>query len=404
MNFKIYLYTILTFTLIALLSCENANYSQNSAESIDTFELNEIIVGAERLEEYIYLVRDKKVAIVANHASTIKDVHIVDHFLSEGVDVIKVFSPEHGFRGDADAGEKVKSEIDAKTKLPIISLYGDNKKPKKEQLDNVELIVFDLQDVGVRFYTYISTLHYVIEAAAELGIPLIVLDRPNPNAHYIDGPILKEGFESFVGLHPIPVVYGLTIGELAVMINEEGWINTTKKCNLKIISCLNYNHQREYVLPISPSPNLPNQESIYLYPSLCFFEGTAISVGRGTDLPFQQIGSPDLKGEYDYYFVPKPSKGAKNPKWNGKKCYGLNLENLDAVREDKLNLNYLIEFYNKSASRDDFFNSFFKLLAGQNDLRQAIEKGDSAMEIAKSWDREKEAYLKLRSKYLIYED
>jgi uncharacterized protein YbbC (DUF1343 family) len=398
-----YLNTILSFALIALLSCDNANYSQNSIVSVDA-GLKEIVVGADRIEEYLELLKGKKVALVANHASTIGDTHIVDRLISEEVDIVKVFSPEHGFRGDADAGENVKSEIDAKTKLPIISLYGDNKKPKKEQLSDVQLIVFDLQDVGVRFYTYISTLHYVIEAAAELNIPLILLDRPNPNANYIDGPVLKEGFESFVGLHPIPVVYGLTIGELAVMINEERWTNATTKCNLKIISCLNYTHQSEYILPIPPSPNLPNQKSIYLYPSLCFFEGTDISVGRGTNLPFQQIGAPILKGEYEYYFIPKPTKGAKNPKWNGKKCYGLSLGNSDPVMERNLNLDYLIEFYKKSSSKKEFFNSFFNLLAGQDNLKKSIEKGESAAEIAKSWNNDKEAYLKLRSRYLIYED
>lgn len=403
MNIKIYLNTILTFAFIALLSCENANYSQNSKVNSDTID-SDIIVGAERIEEYVKLLKGKRVALVANHASTIDNVHIVDRLLEDSIDVIKVFSPEHGFRGKADAGEKVFSEIDLKTKLPIISLYGDNKKPKNDQLEDVDLILFDLQDVGVRFYTYISTLHYVIEAASDLGIPMIVLDRPNPNANYIDGPILKNGFESFVGLHPIPVVYGLTIGELAVMINEEGWTSSSSKCNINVISCLNYSHQSEYVLPISPSPNLPNQKSIYLYPSLCFFEGTNISVGRGTNLSFQQIGAPSLKEKYDYSFTPKSSKGAKNPKWIGKKCYGLSFESLYDKRAESLNLDYLIEFYKNSPSKEDYFNSFFKLLAGQEDLKKAIESGKSSLEIKQTWQKDKDAYLKLRSKYLIYED
>jgi uncharacterized protein YbbC (DUF1343 family) len=261
-------------------------------------------IGVEQTEEYLPLLKNKKVAVVGNHSSMLEDKHLVDFLIEKNVEVIKVFSPEHGFRGKADAGEKVTDAIDQKTGLPIVSLYGDNKKPTKAQLQAVDFILFDIQDVGVRFYTYISTLHYVMEAAAESNIPLIVLDRPNPNGHYVDGPILEKAYRSFVGMHPVPIVHGMTVGEYAQMINGEAWLSKGIQCDLTVVSCLEYKKSDVYALPIPPSPNLPNMRSIYLYPSLCLFEGTVVSVGRGTHKPFQQVGHPAFTS-FAYTFMPE---------------------------------------------------------------------------------------------------
>jgi uncharacterized protein YbbC (DUF1343 family) len=324
-----------------------------------------------------------------------------------------VFSPEHGFRGKADAGEVIKNRIDSKTGLPIISLYSANKKPKLEQIQEtekyksdvdsgvskVDIIVFDLQDVGARFYTYISTLHYVMEACAEQNIPLILLDRPNPNGHYIDGPILEPEHKSFVGMHPVPVVHGMTIGEYAQMINGEGWLNNSVKCELTIIEMKHYTHQTPYNLPIKPSPNLPNAKAINLYPSLCFFEGTNVSAGRGTDKQFQIYGSPFLP-EGNFSFTPQPNEGSKYPKHDGKVCHGFDLSQAETL--NSLHLDYLIDAYASTENKMEFFNSFFTKLAGTNTLQEQIENNFTAKQIKDSWIPDLEAYNKMRNTYLIY--
>ena len=313
--------------------------------------------------------------------------------------------PEHGFRGTADAGEKVNNEIDSKTGISITSLYGNNKKPTAEQLKGIEVIVFDIQDVGVRFYTYISTLHYVMEAAAEQNIQVIVLDRPNPNGHFVDGPILEEKHKSFIGLHPVPVVHGMSIGEYAKMINGEKWLMNGVMCDLKVVECLNYTHDKEFVVAVPPSPNLPNMNSIYLYPSICFFEGTPISVGRGTSFPFQHIGHPSLT-KFDYSFTPKPTAGAKKPKLNGEKCFGIDLTNQAQLKPRswaKLDLSYLIQYYQLYPNKEDYFTNFFNLLAGNSTLQKDIIAGKSAAEIRESWVQGLQNYKLIREKYLIYD-
>ena len=297
----------------------------------DLFCNASVRVGAECTEDYLFKLKDQTVGIVGNQSTRVGKVHLVDTLLTLGIKITKIFSPEHGFRGKADAGEKVKSGVDPKTKLPVISLYGSNKKPKSEQLKGIDVLIFDIQDVGARFYTYISTLHYVMEACVENDIKLMVLDRPNPNGGYVDGPVLDSEFKSFVGMHPVPVVHGLTIGEYACMINGEGWLPNHAKCNLDIIKCKGWDHNKYYKLPIKPSPNLPNMLSIYLYPSLCFFEGTVVSVGRGTKFPFQIIGHPLFKPG-NFQFTPKPGAGSKEPKLKGKLCYGINFTKSDFLK------------------------------------------------------------------------
>ena len=341
---------------------------------------NKVIVGAERPELYLNTLLGKRVGLVANQTSEVKKEHLVDVLLNEGVNVVKVFSPEHGFRGKSDAGEKVKDEIDLQTGLPIYSLYGKSKrKPSKELLKDIDIIVFDLQDVGVRFYTYISSLHYVMEACAENNVQLIVLDRPNPNGFYVDGPILDLKFRSFVGMHPVPVVHGMTIGEYAKMINGEKWLDNMIQCSLEIIPCLNYNHNTRYDLPIPPSPNLPNMRSVYLYPSLCFFEGTNISIGRGTNFPFQVFGAPHFS-KNEFSFTPKSTYGSKNPKYKPLICYGTDLRtiSIDSLKNTKkLNLNWLVNSYKISNESEDFFNknNFFILLSGTDKLINLVKGG-----------------------------
>jgi uncharacterized protein YbbC (DUF1343 family) len=325
----------------------------------------------------------------------------------EGHNVVKVFSPEHGFRGTANAGEKVKSSKDIKTGLPIVSLYGKNKKPTKEQVKDLDVIIFDIQDVGARFYTYISTMHYIMESASENGKEVLILDRPNPNGFYIDGPVLESKFKSFVGMHPIPVVHGLTVGELAKMINGENWLKNKKKCKLKVIKCENYTHKDFYKLPIAPSPNLPNMSAIYLYPSLCFFEGTSVSVGRGTDFPFQVIGSPFVK-KTQFSFVPKSNTGSKYPKHKNKLCNGYNLSVFGFVyvrNVNKLYFNWLIEM-NKSTKGSKYITraSFFDKLAGNDKLRKQIETNKTEEQIRDSWQKDLDLYKVIRKKYLLYKD
>ena len=408
--------TVLLFVLI-LISCGSRNNSEaRLPKSVSTItpsiseknqSKNDIIVGANQIEKYLPLLKDKRVGIVANQTSVVFKKnklysHLVDSLLSLKINVKKVFAPEHGFRGTADAGEIVKDGLDTKTGLPIISLYGNNKKPHPEQLKNLDIVVFDIQDVGARFYTYISTLHYVMEACAENNIPLLILDRPNPNGHYVDGPILEPEHKSFVGMHPIPVVHGMTIGEYAQMINGEKWLNNEVICDITVIPVKNYNHERAYSLPIKPSPNLPNDKAINLYPSLCFFEGTYISVGRGTDKQFQVIGTP-YTSYFSYAFTPQPNEGAKHPKHEGKMCTGINLENNNSLNE--LNLDWIIQFYELSKLTPDkpFFNSFFVKLAGTDILQKQIEAGLTSQQIKATWKDGLIKFKSIRSKYLIYD-
>lgn len=363
-------------------------------------------LGAARTEEYLPLLKGKTVGIIANQTSTIGTTHLVDSLVALGVNVLSVFAPEHGFRGNASAGEKIKDGVDEKTGLPILSLYGNNYKPSAEKLKGLDVVIFDIQDVGTRFYTYISTMSYMMEACAENNISMIILDRPNPNGHYVDGPLLKKGFSSFVGLHQVPIVHGMTVGEYAKMVNGEGWLKGGIQCGLTVIEMEDYNHKDVYELPIAPSPNLPNQKAIYLYPSLCFFEGTEVSEGRGTDKPFQQFGYPQMPNG-NTSFTPKSIEGvAKNPKLENKKCNGLDLSILseDSLRNlGQINLNWLIDTYQNYPQKDKFFKAnFFDKLAGSSELREQIIAGKSAEEIRKTWEKGLVEFKTMRKKYLIY--
>ena len=361
---------------------------------------NSIVTGAEQLDEYTHLLEGKTVALVANQTSLVDEVHLVDTLLSRGLNIKKVFAPEHGFRGEADAGAHIDNEMDSKTGLPLISLYGKHKKPSKESLEGVDIVVFDIQDVGARFYTYISSLHYVMEACAENNIPLLVLDRPNPNGHYIDGPLLDTAYQSFVGMHPIPIVHGMTIAEYAQMINGEYWLKDSVQCDLYWQEMEGYSHNKIYDLPVKPSPNLPNTQSIALYPSLCLFEGTVISVGRGTSKQFQIIGSPELDS-CAYVFTPISGEGAKYPKHENKLCCGWDLQN--KVLMSGINLDYLIETFNQYDVKGIvFFNSFFDKLAGSNELRIQIESGWSSEQIKETWQEDLNRFSNTRASYLIY--
>jgi len=362
-------------------------------------------VGAENTEKYFSLLKDKNIAVAVNQTSIINNMHLVDSLISKGFKIRKIFSPEHGFRGQADAGEHVLDSVDEKTNIPLISLYGSKKKASKQDLEGIDVILFDIQDVGVRFYTYISSLHYFMESAAEIGIPLIVLDRPNPNIHYIDGPVLKPEFKSFVGMHPVPVVYGMTIGEYARMINGENWLAGDVRCDLKVIDCSSYKRSDRYILPIMPSPNLPNINSILHYPSLCFFEPSSISIGRGTDFPFQTIAHPDFK-DLDFKFIPESKSGAKNPKHKGNVCFGEDLRKTRAKNES-LDLTWLIKYYNKCVNSNlEFFTNerFFNLLAGNDSLVTALKEGRSETEIRESWKQDLIKFKAVRAKYLVYPD
>ncbi len=379
----------------------------NSVKEL-TKSATDIVVGARQIKRYLPLIEGKRVGIVANQTSTIgkklKQIHIVDHLKEDyNIDIKKVFAPEHGFRGKADAGELVKDGIDTKTGLPIISLYGKNKKPTRDQLKGLDIVIFDIQDVGARFYTYISSLHYVMEACAEQNIPLLILDRPNPNGHYIDGPILEQTHKSFVGMHPVPIVHGLTIGEYAKMINGEGWLANTIKCDITVIPVKNYTHKTAYSLPIKPSPNLPNDKAINLYPSLCLFEGTTISVGRGTNKQFQVYGAPAFM-KTGFSFTPKPNEGAKYPKHENNECNGYDLTKSKVLNE--LDLSFLLNAYKKAPIKTRFFlkNGFFSKLAGTKLLQQQIENGLSESQIKATWESGLENYKKIRNKYLIYND
>jgi uncharacterized protein YbbC (DUF1343 family) len=395
------LFLLLNFQLVSCAQGSELKVKKLQPETL------KIKTGAESTHLYLNFLKGKNIAVVANQTSVLekrtehqakKFTHIVDSLLSLGIHIKKVFAPEHGFRGKADAGEIVKDGLDTKTGLPIISLYGKNKKPSAAQLKGIDVVVFDIQDVGARFYTYISSLHYVMEACAEVGIEVIVLDRPNPNAHYIDGPVLELAHKSFVGMHKVPVVYGMTIGEYGQMINGEKWLKNGIQCNLSVIPLENYTHKTNYHLPIKPSPNLPNDKSINRYPSLCFFEGTNVSAGRGTEMQFQIYGSPFL-AKNAFTFTPKSNEGAKYPKHKNKLCYGENLQ--ETKRLNQLDLSWLLKAYKQNSSKK-FFNNFFTKLAGTQKLQQQIAEGFSEIEIRKTWQKDLEVFKEIRSKYLIY--
>lgn len=419
MSFNIFKNTVLLFVFV-LISCASKakNDSHEKDKTLDKVQDDKkISVGANQTKSYLPLLNDKRVGIVANQTSVIFKTatsisitsnntgytHIVDSLLALHIDIKKVFAPEHGFRGTADAGEAVKDGIDTKTNLPIVSLYGKNRKPSQEQLKNVDIMIFDIQDVGVRFYTYISTLHYIMEACAESGIPLIIFDRPNPNGHYIDGPTLEIENKSFLGMHPIPLVHGMTIGEYAQMINGEKWLANEAQCDITIIPIKNYTHNTFYSLPIRPSPNLPNDQSIKLYPSLGLFEGTNINAGRGTEFQFQRYGAPFLnKTVLNFAYTPIPNFGAKNPKHKDAICYGEDLKNVSL--NGVMTLKWIIKAYQNSNDKSLFFlTKGFTKHAGTDKLQQQIEAGFSEETIKATWQNDLTAFKKVRSKYLIYD-
>lgn len=410
-------YTIfVAFFLIIFVgvSCTETNVKKNTSEVDLTIKKNDslsalkIFPGADNTAKYIPMLEGKNVALVVNHSSVIEGVHLSDTLLSLGINVVKAFAPEHGFRGDADAGAVIKDGIDTKSGLPVVSLYGNKVKPSNEDLEGVDVLVFDIQDVGVRFYTYIATMQYIMEAGAENDIPVIVLDRPNPHGHYIDGPLLEKQFKSFVGLIPIPIVYGMTIGELAKMINGEKWMENNVMCKLTVIPCTNYTHLSHYELPLPPSPNLPDFVAVSLYPSLCFFEGTVLSEGRGTDKPFKHFGHPKFEGIYDYNFIPKPNYGSANPKLNGEKCFGVDLSDIkikDFRHKGEIDLTWILETYNNFEDKKTFFrNKRMDKLAGTDRLRLMILKGATEDEIRETWQADLKAFNKVRKNYLLYQD
>ncbi len=359
--------------------------------------------GAEQIEKYLPMLLGKNVALVVNHTSTIGKTHLADTLQKLGVNIITIFAPEHGFRGTASDGEHVANNIDNKTGIPLISLYGKTRKPSADNLKGVDIVIFDIQDVGVRFYTYPSTMHYVMEACAEFGKKFMVLDRPNPNGHIIDGPVLDTKFRSMVGWNPVPVLHGLTMGELAKMINGEAWLENNLKCDLQVIENKGYTHSMRYILPIAPSPNLPNQQAINLYASLCLFEAMNASVGRGTDKQFQIIGSPDSTfGKYS--FIPEPKSGSTNPPLKGQKCYGIDLSKV-AAENLGFSLKYVIEFLKKSKDKVKYINNVahFDRLAGSDTLRKQLLAGFSEKKIRVSWQKDLVEYRKMREKYRIYE-
>jgi len=385
-------FTLLLILLVQISFIVNFSFAQPS--SIQT--------GAEQTERYFSMFDKKNIALVVNQTSVVGQKHLVDTLLKAGFKIQVIFAPEHGFRGDADAGATIHNSKDDKTGIPVMSIYGKNKKPTAEQLQGVDLVIFDIQDVGVRFYTYISTMHYVMEACAENGIEMLILDRPNPHGALVDGPVLDLKFQSFVGMHPIPVLHGLTVGELALMINGEKWLNNGIQCALTVIPCKGWDHAMPWSIKIPPSPNLPNDQAIMLYPSLCFFEGTDISVGRGTEFPFQVIGYPDPKFGV-FTFTPKSSYGAADPLHKGKQCYGMDLR---YVPYQSFTLKYLLNFSKRFGKPEQMITrlSHFNLLAGNDILAKQIAQRQSEEEIKASWQPELNEYKELRKKYLLYND
>jgi len=368
---------------------------------------NSIVTGADQLESWLPNLKGKKVALLVNQTSMLKKTHLADTLTSLGMNIVKIFAPEHGFRGTADAGEQVKNGIDLKTGIPITSMYGASKKPSKESMKGIDLVVFDIQDVGARFYTYISSLQYMMEACARANLPLILLDRPNPNGFYVDGPVLESGFKSFVGMQCIPIVHGMTVGEYAKMLNGEGWLADKLRCKLTVIPCKQYTHRMLYHLPVPPSPNLKSPTAVLLYPSLCLFEGTQVSVGRGTETPFEIWGHPSFK-DNGFSFVPRSVEGARKPPFEGQTCYGADLRlpptDILKILQGKMNLSFLRNAYTLCAEKDSFFNSFFEKLAGTAKLRQQIQSQQSDESIRASWSPALQRFKVIRKKYLLYED
>ena len=390
---------LFAFLMIIFVACSSMSESQKEAGK------SRIILGAEQLDQYMSQLKGKRVALLVNQTSTIGSVHLVDTLQSLGVDIQKVFAPEHGFRGDYSAGAVVSNGIDQKSGLPVVSLYGRNKKPTPQMLENIDVVIFDIQDVGVRFYTYISTMHYVMEACAEQNKKLIILDRPNPNGFYVDGPVLKKEYSSFIGMHPIPIVHGLTVGELALMIEGEAWLKNKVNCNFQIVPCKNYTHDSLYQLPIKPSPNLPNMNSVYLYPYLGLFEGTNVSIGRGTDSPFQVVGRPEFNG--DYLFIPRSIPGVSDhPKHEGKECGGFVVNDVNLPRffeQPSLNLDWFLLFYAKNTPENGpYFKNFIFKLIGNSTFKDQVIAGLSAQEIKQTWQSDLEEYKAMRKKYLLY--
>lgn len=385
----------LIILLTSILACCQCAFPQSA-----------VVTGAARTSEYLPLLRNKRVALLVNQTATIGSAHLVDSLLKLKVRITKIFSPEHGFRGNADAGEHVANSKDERTGIPIVSLYGAHRKADAADLKDVDVLIFDVQDVGTRFYTYIGSLQELMESAAEHHKPLIVLDRPNPNGHYVDGPVLDTAFRSFVGMQPIPLVHGMTIGEYAKMLNGENWLKKGLQCQLTVITCLHYTHQTFYQLPVKPSPNLPDMTAVYLYPSICLFEGADISLGRGTDKPFQIFGSPRFPKASPYSFTPRSTPGAKNPPLKDQQCYGYDLSGMTpkALQQTGFQLKWLIQAYQLYPNKDKFFNKFFNKLAGNSQLMQQIKDGKSENEIRKSWEPALSRFKEVRKQYLLYKE
>lgn len=380
--------------LFGVVSCKAQPSVEKSGKPV-------ILTGADQIPAFLPLLKNKRVALTVNHTSLVGNTHLADSLKSLGVNIVKIFGPEHGFRGNAADGELVHDSIDTKTGIPLISLYGKNKKPTPQQLADVDIMVFDIQDVGTRFYTYIGTMHYVMEACAALNKKMIILDRPNPN-DFIDGPTNDKLIKSFVAMHTIPIAHGLTVGELAQMINGEGWLLNKIKCDIEIIPIKNWKHGEPYILPVRPSPNLPNMQAVELYPSLCLFEGTLLSLGRGTPFPFQVLGAPELK-ELSFTFTPVTIKGvAVKPPHENKLCYGIDLRTDKPAR--KIDLSYLLKMYSLYPDKEKFFTSYFDLLAGTPNLKQQIKDGLTEEQIRNSWQTELEQYRTIRKKYLLYSE
>lgn len=399
---------ILFITILNLcVGCKARNPEMTDSESNEP-SITNLRVGAEVFDDYLPMLENKRVGLVVNQTSVVGNTHLVDTLLALQVNVKAIFAPEHGYKGKVERGQDIDNSVDKDLGIPVISIYGQKKKPNPEDLKNIDVMIFDMQDVGVRFFTYISTMHYVMEACAENRVNLIVLDRPNPLGYYIDGPVLDTAFRSFIGMHPVPVIHGMTIGEYAQMINGEEWLKDRVKCSLHVVKVENYNHQIKYELPVSPSPNLPNMKSIHLYPSICLFEGAEVNEGRGTDTPFQVFGNPVFEPRlYSYTPVSKPGYSL-HPKFEGQICYGYNLSDtsLEILQNiTQLELKYVIEFYQKYPDKEKFFNAdFFDLLAGGSNLREQIISGTSIAEIRKSWKPGVENFKIIRQKYLLYNE
>jgi len=390
---------VLPMLILFLVGCSGLEVESKSEND------NQSQIGAERMEEYLPLIRGKTIGMVVNHTTAIGSAHLVDTLLSLDINIKAIYAPEHGFRGNVERGKDIDDGIDAETGVQVFSIYGESRKPSPEMLDGIDLMIFDMQDVGVRFFTYVSTMHYVMEACAENNIKLLILDRPNPIGHYVDGPVLDPEFRSFIGMHEVPIAHGMTLGEIAGMINGEQWLKDGNQCDFKVIKAANYDHTTRFTFSVRASPNLPDMKSVYLYPSICLFEGTVVSEGRGTYKPFQQFGAPWFTQKNHQYIPESIPVLAFDPKFNGQICYGYDLssktiEELQAI--DSLNISYLIEFYEKSGMSEEFFERSFNLLAGNDILKFQIMSGLPESEIRQSWQPGLENFLQLREKYLLY--